>query len=62
LQGAIAFDQGQPGPSTEAWLVVGDDQVEQGFSRFFSVGLRALAPPFVNPGGFRLGLEGEPVT
>ena len=62
LQGAITFDQGQPGPSTEAGLMVRDDQIEQGFSRFFSVSLGALPAPLVNPGGFRFGLEGEPVT
>ncbi|MCP4816210.1 MAG: hypothetical protein GY888_27155 [Planctomycetaceae bacterium] len=62
LQGAITFDQSQPGPSTEAWFMIGNDQVEQGFSRFFSIGLRALTSPFVNPGGFRFGLEGEPAT
>jgi len=42
--------------------MVRDDQVEQGFSRFFGVGLGALPAPLVNPGGFRFGLEGEPVT
>ncbi|MCP4812725.1 MAG: hypothetical protein GY888_09470 [Planctomycetaceae bacterium] len=62
MQGAIAFDQGQPGPSTEAWFMIGDDQVEQGFSRLFSVGLRTPPPPSVNPSGLRFGLEGEPAT
>jgi hypothetical protein len=62
LQGAITFDQGQPGPSTEAWLMIRDDQVEQGFSRFFSIALRALPSPLVNPGGFCFGFEGEPVA
>jgi len=42
--------------------MIGNDQVEQGFSRFFSIGLRALTSPFVNPSGFCFGLEGEPVT
>ena len=42
--------------------MVGDDQVKEGFSGFFSIGLRALPSPFVNPGGFRFGLKGEPVT
>ncbi len=42
--------------------MVRDDQVEQGFSRLFGVGLGALPAPLVNPGGFRFGLEGEPVT